>query len=323
MAGGSFGGGDGSVASPYLIEDALDLDAIRNITTNGLYFKQTQNIDMSVDFPSSWVPLMSGSVAGTFNARYNGDGYSIKNLKHSLFNNLVLYQDGLKNIFIEDIDINLTISSVGGLARSTITVQTLAITAPTIINCHVTGSIITTGGQVGGLIGHYRNIFSTGAAVNSRSFIALCSVDATIQGGTDVGGIIGRFMDATNTSGNRFCGLRDCKTKGSIVGTNYVGGIIGVMNGGGISATPTYVGYVLRCISESLLSGTDYVAGIVGGRRISQGCRLNIEQSVALMTSITRSSGAGINFGRVSSLPPRVELVLSNNRALDTMMFIA
>ena len=42
MANGKFGGGDGSVAKPFLVEDAADLDAIRTKPT--FQFKMTKNM---------------------------------------------------------------------------------------------------------------------------------------------------------------------------------------------------------------------------------------------------------------------------------------
>lgn len=73
MANGSFGGGNGTKRKPYLVEDAYDLNAVRNDTY--AYYEQTQDVDLSIF--SNFIPI--GHDSG-FNGGYDGNEYIIKNL---------------------------------------------------------------------------------------------------------------------------------------------------------------------------------------------------------------------------------------------------
>lgn len=91
MANGNFGGGDGTKASPYLVEDAYDLIAIgkKTIGSSGLYFKQVANIDLSeyedaTQFPT--IVLRSNSNSSNAIFEYNGAGYQLFNLTQSPIN---------------------------------------------------------------------------------------------------------------------------------------------------------------------------------------------------------------------------------------------
>ncbi|MFF5994788.1 GLUG motif-containing protein [Lysinibacillus sp. KU-BSD001] len=74
MANGTFGGGTGTELDPYLVEDAMDLDAVRN--NLDAYYKQTKDIDLS---GISHVPIGSYADGIYFNGGYDGDVYKIKN----------------------------------------------------------------------------------------------------------------------------------------------------------------------------------------------------------------------------------------------------
>lgn len=87
MAGGNFGGGTGTVLSPFLIEDAVDLNAIRNQTT-GKYFKLVNDIDLSLEALNAvglgakgagWAPLVSDG-QGYFMGGLNFNFHKITNL---------------------------------------------------------------------------------------------------------------------------------------------------------------------------------------------------------------------------------------------------
>jgi hypothetical protein len=87
MAGGNFGGGTGTVLSPFLIEDAVDLNAIRNQTT-GKYFKLVNDIDLSLEALNAvglgangagWSPLQHEG-RNCFNGSFNFNFHKITNL---------------------------------------------------------------------------------------------------------------------------------------------------------------------------------------------------------------------------------------------------
>lgn len=85
MANGNFGGGNGTAATPYLVEDLKDLLAIGNKATpsTGLYFKQIADIDLSEYTTSTSFPKIRCTNAYASNSTvfmYDGGGYKILNL---------------------------------------------------------------------------------------------------------------------------------------------------------------------------------------------------------------------------------------------------
>jgi hypothetical protein len=74
MAGGLFGGGNGTTTTPYLVEDAADLNAVRNIIA--AHYKQVNNIDMTAW--GAFTPI--GTSASGFTGSYDGQDFEIINL---------------------------------------------------------------------------------------------------------------------------------------------------------------------------------------------------------------------------------------------------
>lgn len=77
MAGGYFGGGDGSANTPYLVEDAQDFNAIRN-TPHWCSFRQVADIDLCV-FGTGFQPLGSDGER-FFTGNYDGARFVIRNV---------------------------------------------------------------------------------------------------------------------------------------------------------------------------------------------------------------------------------------------------
>lgn len=81
--------GSGTEASPYLISSAQALEALAEqvndgaLKTEGVYFRQTADIDLSGFKNNSWVPIGnatgSGGTGRTFDGIYDGNGFRIKN----------------------------------------------------------------------------------------------------------------------------------------------------------------------------------------------------------------------------------------------------
>src|SRR5699024_8440950 len=71
--------GDGSENNPFLIENADQLNEVRNHLDK--HFKQMENIDLG---GFAWEPIGINDVAGTrFSGKYDGNGKNITNLKVS------------------------------------------------------------------------------------------------------------------------------------------------------------------------------------------------------------------------------------------------
>lgn len=153
MAGGNFGGGNGTAENPYLVEDAADLNAVRN--DEYAHYRQAKNISLAQY--QNWEPL-SG-----FCGTYDGQFYPITDLKirfipsgqfdrghSSLFGSIggyrevapdeyVLYKPTLKNVVIYDADIvadEMYAEGTGGNAS----ILFSSATGAHIHDCHVTGS---------------------------------------------------------------------------------------------------------------------------------------------------------------------------------------
>lgn len=316
MAGGSFGGGNGTEGTPYLVEDDLDLNAIRNHTTDGLYYKQTQDIDTSVNYPSAWPPLVSGSIANKFNAFYDGDNFTISNLKNSLFNILspptVDNTTRIVNLVI-NVLINVNLSNVGGLCKNSDGVGG-GVSSNRLIakNVHITGSIINAGSFTAGFIA-YCTAYSTAA---NSPILRYCTCSATINGVNFVGGVIGFSFPIA--SGH--VEVMDCKVTGGIVASNYIGGVVGITGQGYTRA--------IRCVVTGNISGVSFVGGIIGsggGNSAGTFSVTEANQCVSLMSTITRASGVAVTFGRIFGGMINLgsnTFSLSDNRALDTMSFV-
>ena len=106
MANGRFGGGDGTVANPFLVEDAEDLKAVeQNLTAQ---YKQTADIVLQ----AGWEPI--GLV---FQGTYDGDLHTIEfsGAQTTLFD--VLHGAVVKNVGLEHVVVPETVTCESGLAQ--------------------------------------------------------------------------------------------------------------------------------------------------------------------------------------------------------------
>ena len=193
MANGLFGGGNGTVNNPYLVEDAEDLNAVRN-KFGDYYFLQTQDIDLS-NYPN-WQPIANSSE--NFTGIYKGNNKKITGFKHVGTENyfaLFGYLSGkLENITLEDIDLECTAAGNtsffhewAGLTPG----QGIFIYASSrIINCHVTGKIkVNRKRSLGGI-----------ASILDTINVERCSFEGQLIGNVandSIGGIVGRIIGKT------------------------------------------------------------------------------------------------------------------------------
>ncbi|MGE7091688.1 GLUG motif-containing protein [Lysinibacillus sp. NPDC048646] len=179
MANGLFGGGDGTELSPFIVEDAQDLDAVRN--NSSASYKQTKSIDLSV-YPN-WIPLGDINNNNKFSGSYDGSDLTIDNLTISstsgslgLFNNC--HSGKIKNVNIKNANISAAnFQEVGVLAGTLTNTQ--------ITECTVSGKVQVLGffNTVGGLAG-----VITGTSVIKQSAV----INSEIKG-KYVGGFVGNF----------------------------------------------------------------------------------------------------------------------------------
>lgn len=200
---------------------------------NNLDFSDTStdfdNEDLKTFYKNNgWTPIPS------YNAKFEGNNYSIKNLKISkstsgnvgffavLDEKAYVNKVGFDNINVEGRN------NVGGIAGQL---------KGQIQRCYVKGSIYATGGlssdnaykfntRVGGMVG----IMSSGSSSSTITSINFSYVDANVSApeGYQVGGLIGATSVCSNGS---ICTMSvgDCYVKGSVSGKNITGGFIGEM----------------------------------------------------------------------------------------------
>jgi len=202
MAGGTFGGGSGTSASPYLVEDAADLDAVRNNLS--AYYLQTADIDLSGY--SNWAPI-GWSINGLspFTGRYDGAFCKISNLS-----------------------INRPEESRIGLFGHVVT--NLSIRNVCLYNCTVNGL-----DSVGSLVG----AFEEKRVGQSYYFgtIESCSVNqAIVTGNKYVGGLAG-YVSANI----KYCYARDINSVGSGDSKLDIGGMIGYAGYSSLKITYSYI----------------------------------------------------------------------------------
>lgn len=238
MAGGLFGGGDGSLLTPFLVEDALDLDAVRSDLT--AHYKQTADIDLASW--GNWTPI--GFQVGQFEGSYDGDGYSIINLSINeptewyvgLF--FFLMDAVIEKLIVQGSCVGL--NTVGLLAGNTSGNVTLK-------RCFAFGSVVSendggllvgcfdgeaeecvAAGEVtvsesssigaGGMVGFAGNV--------SNAVFTNCYAIVDVKGsqGQDKGGFIGR----TNASALGFTvACNNCYSAGLVEGADSLGGFCG------------------------------------------------------------------------------------------------
>lgn len=197
MANGSFGGGAGTSANPYLIEDALDLNAIRNSASS--YYKLVNHINLSsYATGTGWNPIPS------FTGTLDGNGFTIQNLyiSNSASSNLGLFISlgangtiinlGLENVLI------IGNGTVGGFAGSVVGA------GASIRRSYIRGHITATS-SFGGFVGSNTQNFVL------ENCLSYCNLNTTNTGTVNGGGLIG----TTSGSGT----IKNCLYAGYINGT--------------------------------------------------------------------------------------------------------
>jgi hypothetical protein len=237
-----FAGGTGTKEDPYLVSTAKHLNNVRNYMDKN--FKQINDIDLS-DY-ENWEPIGRYNIdimlGNGFMGTYDGDGYTIKNLKIDkpekeslgLFGYIGSSKQKnqigeIQNLKIENAEIN---------GKGFIGIVT-GVTPGKIENVHVSGKL--EGYEViGGIAG--------GAKIINKNYLGIVnsSANITIKGNIYLGGIVG--------TGNP--GISNTKAKVNLVGKRRIGGILG-----------TNVGLVQNSYSEGYIDGNDLVGGIVGENR--------------------------------------------------------
>jgi len=266
-AGGNWAG-NGTQATPYIIEDVADLAKLAETVNSGTdyqgeYFKLTADIDLSgfvangetVGDDLGWQPI--GNNNNPFKGSFDGNGHTIQNLTINRpdtdFVGLFGYiGDGgaVENLGISGGDIkgNNYVGGVVGLSIVTITncYNTGTVSGAsyvggvvgynyiTVENCYNTGAVSGTSDRVGGVVGY-----------NTGTVGGCCNTGVVSGTGNYVGGVVGYDSFGTITY---------CYNTGAVTGASSVGGVAG----------GNYQSTVTSCYNTGAVNGANNVGGVLG-----------------------------------------------------------
>ena len=235
-----FGGGTGAQNDPYLISTSAQLAYLAQQVNGGTsyagtYFRQTEDFDLA---GIKWTPIGSGN--HPFKGHFDGDNHEIFRLNADI--NLAMYgglfgyisSGSVKNVKVRSGLVKSSNACVGGIVGELNGSQMENCTASVnvsgresvgglvgrlssgsnVSDCHfLSGEITGAVNNIGGIVGKV----TCGNNASARSTVDRCSVNASVTGFRDVGGLCGWSVDGDHT----FLG---CTMKGSVTVTYEKGG---------------------------------------------------------------------------------------------------
>ena len=202
--------GSGTPADPYMIYSTTDFTNFVNNVNNGT--TASANYKLGSDVSASGIGAISTGFTGTF----DGDGYTISNLGHALFDSI--NGGTVKNVILDNVTITggTNVGAIANIATGTSTNKA------SIYNCGILAGSISGSGYVGSIVGQL------GCSNNDSCYASVinCYSYATIEGGSDVGGIVG-YNDFASTADNIRTMVMNCMFYGDITGGSNVSPIYG------------------------------------------------------------------------------------------------
>ena len=235
-----FAGGTGISDDPLLIATPAQLAYLADkvhggITYEGKYFRQTEDFDLG---GNEWTPI--GSWNHPFKGHFDGDNHEIfrlnADIKQAMYGGLFGYisSGSVKNVKVRSGLVKSSNACVGGIVGELNGSQMENCTASVnvsgresvgglvgrlslgsnVSDCHfLSGEITGVGNNIGGIVGKV----TCGNNASARSVVKRCSVNASVTGFRDVGGLCGWSVDGDHI----FFG---CTMKGSVTVTYENGG---------------------------------------------------------------------------------------------------
>lgn len=266
---GTYSGGDGSEANPFLISDANDMNEIGvNLDDRWAHFLMTTDIDLADFDGMNGNPVFNqiGPPETGFYGVFDGNGHTISNFTYNttethstgLFGDVLgWYGKGIiKNLTLVDPNVIASTgervgalvgwlcegyiwncSIEGGTVSGDESVGTLVgyLTARAMVgNCRVEGSNVSGNMNVGGLVGGNSSIGT----------IDNCSAICTVTGNGNVGGLVGYSANYISNS----------YAAGNVLGYADIGGLVGHHNSGTLT----------NCYSKANVTGDHGIGGLVG-----------------------------------------------------------
>lgn len=235
----SFTQGQGTAEDPFIVSNAQELDQVRNYP--GAYFIQTEDISLT-DFQVGlgWEPI--GTIENPFTGHYNGNGYSISNLRITRQGEPYVGLFGfagakgsqktvIKNITLENVTV------IGGFATGALAGQIKGNHNTRIENSSVNNGIVRGDEAVGGLVGANNSFMENAVAAEAYRpgiYNSWANVDVSLR-------------SAYAEGKERFGGLVGCNQKG-LIANCYTLGSVSIEEGskiGGLTGSNEYKGLII------------------------------------------------------------------------------
>lgn len=254
MSLGNFGGGTGTQSNPYLVEDLLDLNAIRNNST--AHYKLVNDIDASLtsltavgleDSGKGWAPIR-GSTAGS-TAFTGGINFNLHKIT-----NLYINRPGVDRIgFIGQLNsLDITRARIinADITGGSFTGILAGDSSSKITNCKVSGKVYGVN-NVGGIIGYFSGV--AGIEDAKAELIEITGVN-------NVGGAVGVSGGAAQSP------LKDVivECSGSIKGVSNVSGILGYSSSASTFTDVYFLGKTIERLSGTSTYFSDINCGAAG-----------------------------------------------------------
>lgn len=233
-------------AESYSISTAAQLAGFTKLVNGGIdFYGKTVTLTNDISLSGSdWTPIgwkdMNTTIEYDFSGTFNGAGYEItglsikssEGLEYIGFFGVLGTESTVKNLRIKDADISVSGSyGCGGL---------VGLCTGKVINCHVTGTIKSDAGDVGGLIGR---------SGLGKLTIQSCYSDASVSGKNDVGGLVGSYQSGSS--------IINSYSYGKVTGEDNVGGLMGYC----------FLCEIENCFSTAQVFGTGNNGGLIGESR--------------------------------------------------------
>ena len=194
--------GSGTPADPYQIALNSDYSIFATKVNTGGEASACYIVTSNID--ASGAAVITTPFTGTF----DGNGYTISNLGHALFN--TVSGGTVKNVILDAVGISSG-TNVGAVANEVIGTSA---NKASIYNCGVLSGSVSGSGYVGSIVGKLGDDSNND---NSYARVINCYSYATIGGGSSVGGIVG-YNSFASAANNLRTMVMNCMYYGKITG---------------------------------------------------------------------------------------------------------
>ena len=235
-----FGGGLGTVESPYLVSSVKDLDTLAYLVNHKDARFVSAVYSQTADIADASLKECIGNYAASapFQGQYNGNGFIISGLQ---FESSPSEGAGLFGYADRAILSKITVAgcTIEGSGSGKAAVAGISLKS-TFRECSVSGEIdLGSGSACGAIVGNLQ-----GGSISD------CSFNGSLKGGNSTGGMAGLATDGS---------VSGCTVKGKITAAKGLGGIIGdadVPSGSSVS--------IESCTNMADITGTFNIGGILG-----------------------------------------------------------